>query len=120
MARAHYTLMDLSNAEKFAARAAAASPGDVNALRLLAEVQLKLSKWQEAEDAFQRVRTLKADDAELLLGLGHCQVELKNYPAAVETLQSVLRLEPTQLLPPFYLSPTSPPISTTTHTQPNT
>jgi tetratricopeptide (TPR) repeat protein len=104
IARAHYALMDLANAEKFAARAAAASPVDVNALRLLAEVQLKLSKWQEAEDAFQRVRALKADDAELLLGLGHCQVGLKKYPAAVETLQSVLRLEPTQLLAHFYLS----------------
>jgi tetratricopeptide (TPR) repeat protein len=104
IARAHYTLMDLTNAEKFAARAAAASPSDVNAVRLLAEVQLKLSKWREAEDAFQRVRALKADDAELLLGLGHCQVELKNYTAAVETLQSVLRLEPTQLLAHFYLS----------------
>jgi len=104
IARAHYTLMDLANAEKFAARAAAASPSDVNALRLLAEVQLKLSKWQEAENALQRVRALKADDAELLLGLGHCQVELKNYPAAVETLQSVLRQEPTQLLAHFYLS----------------
>ena len=104
LARAHYTLMDLADAEKFAARAAVASPSDVNALRLLAEVKLKLSKWQEAEDAFQRVRLLKADDTELLLGLGHCQVELKNYPAAVETLQSVLRLEPTQLLAHFYLS----------------
>jgi tetratricopeptide (TPR) repeat protein len=104
IARAHYGLMDLADAEKFAARAAAASPSDVNALRLLAEVNLKLSKWQEAEDAFQRVRALKAEDAELLLGLGHCQVELKNYPAAVETLQSVLRLEPTQLLAHFYLS----------------
>jgi len=104
LARAHYTLMDLADAEKFAARAAVASPSDVNALRLLAEVRLKLSKWQEAEDAFQRVRLLKADDTELLLGLGHCQVELKNYPAAVETLQSVLRLEPTQLLAHFYLS----------------
>jgi tetratricopeptide (TPR) repeat protein len=104
LARAHYTLMDLGDAEKFAARAVAASPSDVNALRLLAEVRLKLSKWQEAEDAFQRVRALRADDAELLLGLGHCQVELKNYPAAVETLQSVLRLEPAQLLAHFYLS----------------
>jgi predicted Zn-dependent protease len=104
IARAQYSLMDLSDAEKFAARAVAASPGDVNALRLLAEVDLKLSKWKEAEDAFLRVRALKADDAELRLGLGHCQVELKEYPASVETLQSVLRLEPTQLLAHFYLS----------------
>src|SRR5258707_3060246 len=88
IARAHYNLMDLTNAEKFAARAAAASPSDVNVVRLLAEVQLKLSKWQEAEDAFQRVPALKADDAELLLGLGHCPVELKQYSAAVETLPS--------------------------------
>jgi tetratricopeptide (TPR) repeat protein len=104
IAATDYKLMDLAGAEKFASRAAAASPIDVNAVRLLAEVQLKLSKWQEAEDAFQRVRALKADDAELLLGLGHCQVEVKNYTAAVETLQSVLRLEPTQLLAHFYLS----------------
>ena len=104
IARAHYTLMDLGNAEKFAARAAAASPSDVNAVRLFADVELRLSKWQEAEDAFQHVRSVKGDDVELLLGLGHCQVELKNYAAAVETLQAVLRLEPTQLLAHFYLS----------------
>lgn len=104
IARAYYALMDLASAEKFAARAAAASPSDVNAVRLLAEVELKLSKWQEAEDALQHVRALKGDDVDLLLGLGHCQLELKNYAAAVETLQSVLRLEPTQVLAHFYLS----------------
>lgn len=104
IARAHYTLMDLPSAEKFAARAAAGSPNDVNAVRLLGEVELKLSKWQEAESALQHALALKADDVELLLGLGHCQVELKKYAAAVETLQSVLRLEPTQLLAHFYLS----------------
>lgn len=104
IAWADYKLMDIANAYKFAARAAAEAPGDVNALRLLAEVQAKLSKWQEAEATFQRAFALKANDAELLLGLGHSQVELKNYPAAVETLQSVLRLDPTQLLAHFYLS----------------
>lgn len=104
IAWADYNLMDLANAEKLAARAVAASPGDVNALRLLAESQLKLAHWQEAQDTFQRACALKANDAELLLGLGHSQLELKNYSAAVETLQSVLRLDPTQLLAHFYLS----------------
>ena len=31
----------------------------------------------------------KADDVESLLGLGQCELELKNYPAAVDKLQSV-------------------------------
>lgn len=105
IARAYYGTMDLTNAEKVAARAALASPGDVNTLLLLAEVKLRLSKWQDAAEAFQRVRALKADDdASLLLGLGHCQVELKNYPAAIDTLHAVLRLEPTELRAHFYLS----------------
>ena len=104
IAWADYNLMDIANAERLATRAVTASPSDVNALRLLASAQVKLAHWQEAQDTFQRACALKANDAELLLGLGHSQLELKNYPVAVETLQSVLRLDPTLLLAHFYLS----------------
>jgi len=45
----------------------------------------------------------KADDVDSLLGLGQCELELKNYPAAVEKLQSALRLDPTAVVGAFLL-----------------
>jgi len=99
-----FKLMDVAGAAPFAARAAEARPNDVNTLQLLAAVDVKLARWQEAQTAFAHVLELKADDVEALLGLGHCQLELKNYQTAVDTLQSVLRLDPTRLLAHFYLS----------------
>lgn len=99
-----FKLMDIAGAAPYAAHAVEAHPNDANALQLLAAVDVKLARWQEAQAAFERIITLKADDVEALLGLGHCQLELKNDQAAVDTLQSVLRLDPTRLLAHFYLS----------------
>lgn len=99
-----FKLMDVAGAAPYAARAVEIRPNDVNALQLLAAVDVKLARWQEARTAFEHIVALKADDVEALLGLGHCQLELKNYQTAVETLQSVLRLDPTRLLAHFYLS----------------
>lgn len=99
-----FKLMDIAGAAPYAAHAAEARPNDANTLQLLATVDVKLARWQEAQTAFERIIALKADDVEAQLGLGHCQLELKNYQAAVDTLQSVLRLDPTHLLAHFYLS----------------
>jgi tetratricopeptide (TPR) repeat protein len=104
VAATNYKLMDLSGAAEYAARAVESQPNDVNALQLLATADVKLAKWQEAKSTFERLLTFKADDVEALLGLGQCELELKNYPAATEKLQSVLRLDPTRLLAHFYLS----------------
>ena len=65
---------------------------------------MKLAKWQEAKHAFERVLTFKPDDVDSLFGLGQCELELKNYPAAVDKLQLVLKLAPTRLLAHYYLS----------------
>jgi tetratricopeptide (TPR) repeat protein len=73
-------------------------------MQLLATADVKLAGWPEARNTFERILTFKPDDVEALLGLGQCEVELKNYPAAVDRLQSVLRLDPTRLLAHFYLS----------------
>lgn len=97
-------LMDLAEAAKHGARAVEAQPNDVPALQLLASVDVKLAKWTEAKQAFERILTLKADDVDSLFGVGQCELELKNYPAAVEKLQLVLRLAPTRLLAHYYLS----------------
>jgi tetratricopeptide (TPR) repeat protein len=96
--------MDLTGATQYAARAVQSQPNDVTALQLLAIADAKLAKWQEARNAFERILAFKTDDVESLLGLGQCELELKNYPAAVDKLQSVLRLAPTRLLAHFYLS----------------
>jgi tetratricopeptide (TPR) repeat protein len=104
IAATNYKLMDLAGAAQYAARAVQSQPNDVTSLQLLAVANLKLAKWQEAGNAFERILAFKPDDVEALLGLGQCEVELKDYPAAVDRLQSVLRLDPTRLLAHFYLS----------------
>jgi predicted Zn-dependent protease len=104
IAATDYKLMDLSGAAQYAARAVQSQSNDLAAWQLLATSNVKLAKWQEAQNAFERVLAMKADDVEALLGLGQCEVELKNYSVAIVTLQSVLRLEPTRILAHFYLS----------------
>lgn len=104
IAVADFQLMDIAGAAQSAARAVQARPDDLNALRLLATASTKLARWNEGESAFNKLLTFKPDDVEALLGAGQCEVELKNYPAAVEKLQSALRLDPTRLLAHFYLS----------------
>jgi tetratricopeptide (TPR) repeat protein len=104
IAAADYKLMDLAGAAQYAARAVATQPNDVTALQLLATTDVKLAQWQEAKNAFERVLSFNADDVEALLGLGQCELELRHYSAAVDRLQSVLRLDPTRLLAHFYLS----------------
>jgi tetratricopeptide (TPR) repeat protein len=104
IAAADYKLMDLAGAAQYAARAVESQPNDVTALQLQAVADVKLAQWQEARHAYQSILAFKTDDVESLLGLGQCELELKNYPAAVDRLQSVLRLDPTRLLAHFYLS----------------
>ena len=104
IAATNYKLMDLAGTAQYAARAVQSQPNDMTSLQLLAIADVKLAKWQEARNVFERILTFKSDDVESLLGLGQCELELKNYPAAVDKLQSVLRLDPTRLLAHFYLS----------------
>ena len=104
IAVADFQLMDLAGAAEYAVRAVQAHPDDLKALQLLATANVKLARWNEGEAAFHKLLTLKPNDVETLLGLGQCEVELKNYPAAVEKLQFALRLDPTRLLAHFYLS----------------
>jgi Tfp pilus assembly protein PilF len=104
IAATDFKLMDLAGAAQYAARAVESQPNDVNALRLLATADVKLAQWREARHAFERILSFESDDVESLLGLGQCELELKNYPAAVDKLQSALRLDPSRLLAHFYLS----------------
>jgi tetratricopeptide (TPR) repeat protein len=97
-------LMDLDGAAQYAARAVQSQPNDLPALQLLASVDVKVAKWQEAGNAFERILLLKPNDVDSLFGLGQCELELKDYPAAIDKLQLVLRLAPTRLMAHYYLS----------------
>jgi tetratricopeptide (TPR) repeat protein len=104
IAATDYKLMDLGGAAQYATRAVEARPNDVTALQLLATADVKLAHWPEAEVAFQHILALNSDDVEALLGRGQCELELKKYQTAAQTLESVLRLDPTKLSAHFYLS----------------
>jgi tetratricopeptide (TPR) repeat protein len=101
---ADYKLMDVDGAAVNLTREVAAHPDDVDALELLASAEIKLAHWPQAKEAYARLAAAKPDDANELLGLGHCQVETQDYQAAVDTLNSALRLDPTLLLAHFYLA----------------
>jgi tetratricopeptide (TPR) repeat protein len=104
IAATDYKVMDLASAAQHAARAVEAAPNDVNALELLATVDVKLARWQEAKTVFQHILLVKSSDVDATLGLGQCQVELKDYENGIATLESALRLDPSRLQAHFYLS----------------
>ena len=101
---ADFKLMDIDGATVNLKKEVEAHPDNVDALELLAAAQIKLAHWPEAKEAYARLAAAKPDDAKPLLGLGHCQVETGDYQAAVDTLNAVLRLDPTRLLAHFYLA----------------
>jgi len=96
--------MDLPGAVQNLTRALEVNPDDVNALQMLALAQTKLAQWDAAKASYTGLLVHKPDDPEALLGLGECQLQLKDYTSAVATLQAALRLDPTRLLAHFYLS----------------
>ncbi len=104
MAVASYYNMDFPGTLKYAGSAVASRPNDAEALALYAAAQTSLSQWRDAEQTYARVLVLKPDDVTSLLGMGRCEVELKDYQAAVANLERVERMDPTQILVHFYLS----------------
>lgn len=101
---ADYKLMDLAAAEQSLSRAVAAHPDDVVVLDLLASTEIRLSNWQAAKDDYIQLSTYKPNDSDVQLSLGHCELELKDYATAVNTLQQLLRIAPDRFVAHFYLS----------------
>jgi tetratricopeptide (TPR) repeat protein len=101
---ASYNNMDFPSAVTYATKAAEGRPNDATMLALLGAAEVRLSHWAEANAAFARILAAKPDDVPSLLGMGHCELELKEHPAAVATLDHLLQLDPTQVLAHFYLS----------------
>ena len=100
----NYRSMDLDQALLYSTKAAQRRPNDLNAQALLAAVDVKLGKWQDAEPIFRAILQVTSGDVPSLLGLGHCELELKNYQQAADVLEQLLQKDPTQILAHFYLS----------------
>jgi tetratricopeptide (TPR) repeat protein len=96
--------MDVQNAEKYSKEATRLHPNDFDALELQASVEVKLAEWQEAKAAYEGALALKGGDPDALIGLGHCELELKDYRNAIDTLNRLLEIDPTKMLAHFYLS----------------
>ena len=101
---ASFRSMDLDQALQYSTQAAQRKPNDLTVQALLATVYVKLGKWQDAAPIFQSILQVKSDDVPSLLGLGQCELELKNYQQAANLLEQLLRQDPTQILAHFYLS----------------
>ncbi|MGC9199785.1 MAG: tetratricopeptide repeat protein [Acidobacteriaceae bacterium] len=101
---ASYQNMDLDQALAYATKAAQRHPNDLTAQALLAAVDVKLGKCQDAVPVFRSILQVKSDDTASLLGLGHCDLELNNPQQAADLLEQVLKQDPTQVLAHFYLS----------------
>jgi len=101
---ASYRGMDLDRALEYSAQAAQRQPNDLTVQALLAAVYVKLGKWQDAAPIFQSILQVKSNDVPSLLGLGQCELELKNYQQSASLLEQLLRQDPTQILAHFYLS----------------
>ncbi len=101
---ANYRSMDLDHALTYSTKAAQRRPNDLTAQALVAAVDVKLGKWQDAEPIFRAILEVKSEDAPSLLGLGQCELELKNYQQAADVLEQLLQEDPTQILAHFYLS----------------
>jgi tetratricopeptide (TPR) repeat protein len=104
IAVASFRNSDLPTADRFATRAAESQPTDLDALRVLAKTKESLSLPQDAKAIFERIVTAQPDDVSSLLGLGQCDLELKDYQAAVDALELVLQLDPAQVNAHFFLS----------------
>jgi tetratricopeptide (TPR) repeat protein len=101
---AYFNAMDFSGAVKSLSRAASQRPGDRSVLVLLASAEVKLSQWQDARTVFERILAIDKNDEDSLLGLGDCELELKQYAEAIDTLRHVLQVNPAQLQAHYYLS----------------
>ena len=104
MGQTDYKLMDLTGAAENLSHAVDKNPQNINSLVLLADTEARLSNWQNAEGDYIRYLSYKPNDADAVLGLGHCELELKDYDAAIDTLHSALKLDPEKFLAHFYLS----------------
>jgi Flp pilus assembly protein TadD len=64
------------------------------ALKMRGEIYMQQKKWKEAGDALKQAIALAQQDSELAEWIGHVDIELRDYPAAVSILEQVYKQNP--------------------------
>jgi len=64
------------------------------ALKMRGEIYMQQKKWKEAGDALKQAIALAQQDSELAEWIGHVDIELRDYPAAVSMLGQVYKQNP--------------------------
>ena len=80
-------LVELDRSGPGAARAA-------ETLKMRGEIYMREKKWKEAGEALQQAISLAPQDSELPAWIGHIQIELRDYPAAVRILEQAYARNP--------------------------
>lgn len=101
---AYYYNMDFPKAAFYSARAVEKDPKNAEALKLLASAQEQLAQWKQSQSAFERALAIKGNDLDVLLGIAHCELELRDFQRAIETSRKVLQLDPSRSVVHYYLS----------------
>jgi superkiller protein 3 len=63
-------------------------------LKLRGEIYMQQKKWKEAGDALKQAISLAPQDSELAAWIGHTDIELRDYPGAVQILAQVYARNP--------------------------
>jgi len=63
-------------------------------LKMRGELFMRQEKWPEAGEALKQAATLSPQDPELAEWIGHVDIELRDYPAAVRVLQQAYAANP--------------------------
>jgi tetratricopeptide (TPR) repeat protein len=63
-------------------------------LKMRGEIYMRQNKWKEAGDALKQAIALAPQDSELAEWIGHVEIELRDYPAAVQILARVYAQNP--------------------------
>jgi superkiller protein 3 len=72
---------------------AGAAPS-AEALKMRSEIYIRQKKWKEAGDALKQAIALAPQDSELAEWIGHVDIELRDYAAAVGILEQVYKQNP--------------------------
>ena len=65
-----------------------------DSLKMRADIYMDEKKWKEAEEVLIRANQLSPTDPDLAEWMGHTQIELHNYPAAIRILGQVYQQNP--------------------------
>ena len=93
---------DSEAAAKELAVAAAALPGDVNVLRLDAEIEEERGQWRQALQQRSKALELDPRDAETVLAFGEFYTALRWYAEAEKLIERTLATLPQQTTGPFW------------------